>query len=262
MALQLRRGSDAQRVAITFAEGEIVYTTDTKKLYVGDGVTAGGISATEYLDSSPSVLDKNLSLNGYNINGTGNVNITGSVTSTSATIPLITVTQIKNTAGVYEFKNSTEGLENQVAISSLNNLSGLRLIAQSTNDLSTADLTYGRILFERNDANGSVTTAVIDGGNSYISFVVANDGNFATASQFLVWRDSKLGIGTNDPSQKLDVRGNATVQGYVQFGSFTTVERNLLSPVNGMIIYNASENRFQGYQGDTWINLDNGSVAA
>ena len=42
MAFQVRRGTDAQRGTITPAEGEIIYTTDTKKLYVGDASTVGG----------------------------------------------------------------------------------------------------------------------------------------------------------------------------------------------------------------------------
>ena len=44
MALRLRRGTDAERLIITPLEGELIYTTDTKKLYVGDGVTVGGIA--------------------------------------------------------------------------------------------------------------------------------------------------------------------------------------------------------------------------
>jgi hypothetical protein len=32
---QLRRGTDIQRQAITFAVGELVYITDTKKVYGG-----------------------------------------------------------------------------------------------------------------------------------------------------------------------------------------------------------------------------------
>lgn len=42
MALRLRRGLEALRTSITPAEGEIIYTTDSKRLYVGDGLTAGG----------------------------------------------------------------------------------------------------------------------------------------------------------------------------------------------------------------------------
>jgi hypothetical protein len=42
MPLKLRRGLNADRTGITPAEGEPIYTTDTKKLYIGDGTTAGG----------------------------------------------------------------------------------------------------------------------------------------------------------------------------------------------------------------------------
>jgi hypothetical protein len=41
-SLQLRRGLSTNRTSITPAEGELIYTTDTKKLYAGDGSTAGG----------------------------------------------------------------------------------------------------------------------------------------------------------------------------------------------------------------------------
>lgn len=43
MALRLRRGTDAERLLIVPAAGELVYTTDTKKVYVGDGATEGGL---------------------------------------------------------------------------------------------------------------------------------------------------------------------------------------------------------------------------
>ena len=46
MALRLRRGTDAQRLLITPLEGELIYTTDTNEIYVGDGVTAGGVRVT------------------------------------------------------------------------------------------------------------------------------------------------------------------------------------------------------------------------
>lgn len=42
MALQLRRGTDAERKLVTFAAGELIYTTDTNKVFVGDGTTLGG----------------------------------------------------------------------------------------------------------------------------------------------------------------------------------------------------------------------------
>ena len=42
MALRLRRGTNAERQLITPAQGELIYTTDTKALYIGDGSTVGG----------------------------------------------------------------------------------------------------------------------------------------------------------------------------------------------------------------------------
>jgi hypothetical protein len=43
MPLQIRRGTNAERTGITPAAGEPIFTTDQQRLYVGDGVTAGGI---------------------------------------------------------------------------------------------------------------------------------------------------------------------------------------------------------------------------
>ena len=77
MALRIRRGTDAERQTVTFASGEIVYTTDTKALYVGDGTTAGG----KLLSSGMSIID-DLVLNGNDITGTGNIDITGNIHAT------------------------------------------------------------------------------------------------------------------------------------------------------------------------------------
>lgn len=46
MALKFRRGTNAGRTAITPAEGEPIFTTDTKSLFIGDGTTAGGVLIT------------------------------------------------------------------------------------------------------------------------------------------------------------------------------------------------------------------------
>ena len=42
--LKVRRGSDAQRKSIVLDQGEVGYTLDTKRLFVGDGATLGGNS--------------------------------------------------------------------------------------------------------------------------------------------------------------------------------------------------------------------------
>jgi len=87
MALQVRRGTNTERLGITPLAGELVYTTDTKQLYVGDGSTAGGITSISgtidsvLADTTPQ-LGGTLDLNGNDITGTGNINITGTITAT------------------------------------------------------------------------------------------------------------------------------------------------------------------------------------
>lgn len=46
MALQIRRGSTADRLAYTPEVGELIFDTTTKVLYVGDGSQVGGIPST------------------------------------------------------------------------------------------------------------------------------------------------------------------------------------------------------------------------
>lgn len=55
MSLLIRRGLDSERLTITPAEGEFIYTTDNKELFIGDGVTVGGnpISGGSMIESDP-----------------------------------------------------------------------------------------------------------------------------------------------------------------------------------------------------------------
>lgn len=82
MTLRLRRGTDLERQSITFQEGELVYITDTKDLYAGDGTTVGGIKVSNI--GSPSSLTQNLNLNGYSIQGSGTISATSFIGDGSA----------------------------------------------------------------------------------------------------------------------------------------------------------------------------------
>ena len=44
MSLRIRRGTDAERSGIVFDTGEIVWTTNSQQLWVGDGITQGGVN--------------------------------------------------------------------------------------------------------------------------------------------------------------------------------------------------------------------------
>jgi hypothetical protein len=55
--LQISRGTEAQRIAVVPLEGEPVYTTDSKRLYVGDGVTLGGVDVLAQTNlASPTAI--------------------------------------------------------------------------------------------------------------------------------------------------------------------------------------------------------------
>lgn len=123
MPLQIRRGTDAERLllAVPLANGELLWTTDTKKLFVGDGTTvardltavinyndvdaqraAGALiaaaSTTDITFSYNSSLNtltaavdvsafrQNINMAGFTLNGAGEINIDGDIRATGRLI--------------------------------------------------------------------------------------------------------------------------------------------------------------------------------
>ena len=80
MALQIRRGLEAGRAAVTPAPGELLFTTDQTKLYIGDGATVGGTLVTgsgigNVVEDLTPQLGGNLDVNSRSIVSTSNGNI-------------------------------------------------------------------------------------------------------------------------------------------------------------------------------------------
>jgi len=88
-------------------------------------------------------------------------------------------------------------------------------------------------------------------------------GSSGNAAFIQVINGRKLEIATGATSARrlqvsdtgIDVTGNIVSSGYTQFGSLTTGARNALTASNGMVIYNSSLNKFQGYENGAWVNL-------
>ena len=374
MALQVRRGTNAERLGITPLAGELIYVTDTKQLYIGDGTTAGGTTSiantidSVVADTSPQ-LGGELDLNGNNITGTGNINITGTISASGninlgdgvgsdilviggsiqgnlvpdagATYDLGTNNMYWKEAWISQLNvdsqitaqriqadiiaddstvvfNSATGLiaaeqvsgtftgtttgahtgtmdgdltgsvfgddstvlldginktfsgniignteisaatasEVELDITSLENTSKINLRRQSATDLSgNTSVQYGTISFGRSDTGGTTTTGLIFGREDSIYFGQSASGAFGTEAVYMVWKGNKLGLGKTTPTQQLEMTGNAKIDGFVQFGSLTTTERNALTAANGMVIYNSTDNKFQGYENGSWVNL-------
>ena len=83
MSLRIRRGLSTD--IPTPVEGELLYTTDEGKLYVGfndNGSVVPKIVGSTIIDDQSPALGGALDLNGNNIVGTGNINIDGTITAT------------------------------------------------------------------------------------------------------------------------------------------------------------------------------------
>ena len=146
--------------------------------------------------------------------------------------------------------------EVNIDVISNDNRSLLNLKRRATDDLAGDDTAiYGTVTFGRDDVNGNKTTGIIFGRENALFFGSTSTGVFNSEAVFMVWKDNKLGLGKTTPTEQLEMTGNAKIDGFVQFGSLTTTERNALTAANGMVIYNSTDNKFQGYENGAWANL-------
>ena len=63
-----------------------------------------------------------------------------------------------------------------------------------------------------------------------------------------------VGIGTTTPATSAVLDLTSTT-GALILSRLTTVQRDALTAVNGMLIYNSTDNKFQGYENGSWQNL-------
>jgi len=89
------------------------------------------------------------------------------------------------------------------------------------------------------------------------------DYSFSAGSSNSVSGICSAVLGTDNFSDSGDVRDNTTYmqnvkvvkKGYVTFGHMDSTERDALTAENGMVIYNTTLNKFQGYENGVWVNL-------
>lgn len=90
--VQLRRGSALQNSTFVGKAGELIYTTDTKELFIHDGVTAGGTSV------SASVADDSITF--AKIEEIPALTILGNNTGSSSDILELSTTQVRTLLNV------------------------------------------------------------------------------------------------------------------------------------------------------------------
>lgn len=308
MALQIRRGTEATRATTLFKSGELIYTTDQKDLWVGDGVTNGGTqiapvksvngstgtvvlttdqvsagSTNKYYSATQARIDAgaaltagnagntgitfsynsgtnvinavitnagglssvsgdtnpalggNLSLNSRNITGTGNINITGTVTATSFTGPINTdaITPVTSTIlyGKSEVPLTVRGIPSagsSVCID-INTFKGT--VLSPTNTVA-------------NDQVGSFRTAGYYNGNfkpaSTLTTVWTSDVDLTTNNpkSILYFSTGNNNAVQSSPSASLDGNGTFTAR-IIQAPSYATGSYpagGTITPLAGVVI--------------------------
>ena len=186
----------------------------------------------------------------------GNITITSNGSITTITTPTINLEKVGST-------------EPQLTITSETNTGGFGtgIIDIFNNHTGT----YGQeITFHRSNGTNASPTAVQSGDFSGSVTIRAHDGSsYSTIGAMHVIAERVGGVNdidsiirfltrngsTSDYGTALKLGKGAEVTGYVQFGSYTTTTRNALTAANGMIIYNTTENKFQGYENGSWADI-------
>jgi hypothetical protein len=207
MTLQFRRGTDSDRLTITPSAGEPIWTTDTEKLYVGDGSTAGGILATGGTGGTDSATVSTIitaTVDSAYINARTDANL-----DSAATLNLINAAYIQSNQITY---NTSDFADSAFVTSQINAIS----IPTLGNDF----------------VDSSAARGLLSGGTG----VTYNSGTGEISI------GQAVGITDSAVFASLQTAGNVIVGGNLQVtGTTTTVNSEDLNVTDNMIYMNAGE---------------------
>ena len=212
MSLRIRRGTNSQRTGITFDLGEIVYTTDTQKLYIGDGVTAGGknlleTSAGNGFTFNPTTQQidfaiGNLNLNTAQVSESSNLYFTTERAQDAVGAALVAGNAF-NTGVTFTYDDANNRIT-AVATGS----AGLTTVSSDTNPSLGGNLSTGAFNIS---GNGSITAGTITatnlGGNlSTGAFNISGTGSITAGTI-----TATTGLGENLPLNSKNITGSGSI---------------------------------------------------
>ena len=252
MPLQIRRGTNAERLAMTqpLAEGELLYVvTPEERLYIGNGTTLGGVQITGYTDGDAKDAAAEIFTDGAH-NGitfsyntatnviTANVNLSdyagtiradafkGSLFaddgSTIASQPLVDA--ISGTFNGNLVGNVTGNVIGNVTGNVTGNLTG-NVTGNLTGNI-TGDLTGNTVGFHTGDTKGSVFAAdsgVVVDSIDRIFYGAVDAGDTVLADGALTGTDFSLGTISTPLNLSMNLPGNLQI-------------RQVTDPANGRFI--------------------------
>jgi hypothetical protein len=194
MALKLRQGLSTDRTTITPESGELLYTTDTKALFVGDGTTTGGNAISGGGGGSGTVTSVSGTGTVSGISLSGTVTTSGNLTlgGTLAVTPSNFASQTANT--VLSAPNGTNGTPtfrslvaadiptlNQNTTGTASNVTGTVAIANGGTGTATPSLVAGtNVTITGSWPNQTIAASGGGGGSGTVTSVsVASANGFA-----------------------------------------------------------------------------------
>jgi len=252
MALRLRRGLDLDRVGVVFAEGELVYATDTKRLHIGDGVTAGGIPVGDLLGDTSPQLGATLDLNTHSIVGLGTILIDGDISS-SGVIQANTIEG--NFKGTFSADDSTlliDGVNNKLVLSNneLNDFSNVNL----SNTQLRQFLKWSGSEWENSFITLEDLVDVVTGGGAEVGQVLKYDGANWVPSEDLTASGNIVG------DLKGSVFGDDSTVLVDSVNGFLNLSRNMLSDLHDIATDQATNNQVLAWNGVRWAPTDLGNI--
>jgi hypothetical protein len=217
MSLQIRRGTAAQLANITPVIGELIYTTDTQVVYVGDGSTVGGI---------PVAVGGSGNVSGTNLLTLGIASAQGNITGGN----IQTAGLISAAGNVYGcvFVGNGAGLTNLVSTVSGNSLTGTVLAANIVTSSLTSFGTLSQISVAGNVRSGNIintgiisTAGNITGGNidaaAHTGVRVSVTGNITGGGVYSLGVVSAAGAitGANITGANINTSGQVSAAGNV-----------------------------------------------
>lgn len=216
----IKRGLEAARGGITPANGEPIWVTDTKQLYIGDGSTAGGISVgqgsmSNFLVSGDDGDATDTIADGETLNIDGGAGITTTVTAASNLISIAHDSHTGDVTGSTELTIAAAA----VTYAKMQNAVSDNVLLGNNNgaDSDFEELTAGAVRTILNVADGADVTSTNE--TSHTDVVV--DGDFGSDG-FLV-RSGGAGSYSVDTNSYLNLTGG-TLTGTAKLNDNVTLE--------------------------------------